>query len=461
MLLRFNVNNFLSFNSEQEFSMNPGTATTFDYRVAKFEEQSILKFSSLYGANASGKSNLVKAIDFSRRIIVEGIEELDSTEKYYKLDKENVNLPTKFEYDLKIKDKYYGYGFSVNLRDKKVLNEWLVELNRDEDKVIYEREPSSNYKYQNIDWIDTEESKKFDLQMDLVNEIENVLLISEVSRRKNNSPELEVLHEIYNWFKNELLIIYPNSVVSDMTNIFKNSDDRLVDLLKYFDTGIHSYELSPSSLEQIQQYIPREVFETLRKHIEITRKKINESEGSIEELIAKGTLILGNHLFKIEFKTEDVKINEILFKHSYNDETFTFGEESDGTRRLIELLDIIYNDSQNRTVIIDELDRSLHPQMTIKFVETFLKYSKDLMTQLIITTHESNLMDLKLLRRDEIWFVERDIELNESKLYSLEKFKVHNTKKVAKDYLIGRYGAVPVFKDFDSYLGKLDGNSEI
>lgn len=70
--------------------------------------------------------------------------------------------------------------------------------------------------------------------------------------------------------------------------------------------------------------------------------------------------------------------------------------------------------------------------MTIKFVETFLKYSKDLMTQLIITTHES-------------------------KLYSLEKFKVHNTKKVAKDYLIGRYGAVPVFKDFDSYLGKLDG----
>lgn len=99
--------------------------------------------------------------------------------------------------------------------------------------------------------------------------------------------------------------------------------------------------------------------------------------------------------------------------------------------------------------------------MTIKFVETFLKYSKKMMTQLIITTHESNLMDLKLLRRDEIWFVDRDIEQNESKLYSLEKFKVHNTKKVAKDYLIGRYGAVPVFKDFDSYLGGLDGNAEI
>lgn len=167
---------------------------------------------------------------------------------------------------------------------------------------------------------------------------------------------------------------------------------------------------------------------------------------------------LDNHLYEIDFDQDQVNMNEILFHHNNTDISFTFGEESDGTRRLIELLDIIYNDSKNRTVIIDELDRSLHPQMTIKFVETFLKYSENLYTQLIITTYESNLMDLKLLRRDEIWFVERDIILNESRLYSLEKFKVHNTKKVAKDYLIGRYGAVPIFKDFDSYLG--DNNAD-
>lgn len=461
MLIRFTVDNFLSFNSEQEFSMNAGTATTFDYRVAKMEEQSILKFSALYGANASGKTNLVKAIDFSRRIIVEGISELDTSEKYYKLNLENVGLPTKFEYDLKIGDKYYGYGFSVNLKDKKILNEWLVELKHEKDILIYEREASSNYRNHDIAFENAEEKNKFDLQIELVNDIENVLLISEVSRRKSNPTELEILQQIYDWFKNDLIIIYPDSVISDMTNIFKKSDDRLVELLEYFDTGICAYELSPSSFDQIQQYIPKIVFENLKNNIEETRKKAIESEREIKNLMGKGTLKLQNHLFEIEFNREAIEMHEILFKHNDSNVTFTFGEESDGTRRLIELLDIIYNDSKSRTVIIDELDRSLHPQMTIKFVETFLKYSENLMTQLIITTHESNLMDLKLLRRDEIWFVERDMELNETKLYSLEKFKVHNTKKVAKDYLIGRYGAVPVFKDFDSYLGEAYGDTEI
>lgn len=461
MLIRFTVNNFLSFNSEQEFSMNAGTATTFDNRVLKMHEQSILKFSALYGANASGKTNLVRAIDFSRRIIVEGISKLDTSEKYYKLKVENAELPTKFEYDLKIGDRYYGYGFTVNLKDKKVLNEWLVELKPEGDILLYEREVSSKHKYHDIKFKNDDEKKKFDLQIELVNDIENVLLISEVSRRKTNPKELEILQQIYNWFKNDLVIIYPNSTIGDMTNIFKQSDDRLVELLKYFDTGINAYELLPSSFDQIQQYVPKVVFESLKNDIEVTRKQTLENERETKNLMGKGTLRLENHLFEIEFNREEIKMNEILFKHSANDVKFTFGEESDGTRRLIELLDIIYNDSKNRTVIIDELDRSLHPQMTIKFVETFLKYSKDLMTQLIITTHESNLMDLKLLRRDEIWFVERDMELNESKLYSLEKFKVHNTKRVAKDYLIGRYGAVPVFKDFDSYLGKLDVDTEI
>lgn len=461
MLIRFTVENFLSFNNEQEFSMNAGTAKTFDERVAKMPGQSILKFSALYGANASGKTNLVKAIDFSRRIIVKGINELDTLEKHYKLNPKNAELPTKFEYDLKIGDKYYGYGFSVDLKNKKILNEWLVELREKKDIVIYEIEASSNYKVHDIPFKDIEEKNKFDLQIELVKDIGSALLISEVSRRRNNPVELKILEQIYDWFKDDLIIIYPNSTIPGMTNIFKQTDDGLVDMLKYFDTGICGYELSPSSFDQIKQYIPKIIFEGLKHEIEQTRENALERVPEAKDIIGKGTMKLDNHLFEIEFSRKEIKMNEILFKHNKENVTFTFGEQSDGTRRLIELLDIIYNDLKNRTVIIDELDRSFHPQMTIKFVETFLEYRKDLMTQLIITTHESNLMDLNVLRRDEIWFVEREPELNESKLYSLEKFKVHNTKKVAKDYLIGRYGAVPVFKDFDSCLGKPDGNTAI
>ena len=140
-------------------------------------------------------------------------------------------------------------------------------------------------------------------------------------------------------------------------------------------------------------------------------------------------------------------------RHGTDESSYEYGEESDGTRRLIELLDIILNDDGEKVFIVDELDRSLHPQMTKKFVETFLKFSKNMNTQLIITTHDSNLMDLTLLRRDEIWFAERDWDSTTS-LYSLEKFKARYDTIAAKNYLSGRYGAVPVFKDFEYVFGE-------
>ena len=91
--------------------------------------------------------------------------------------------------------------------------------------------------------------------------------------------------------------------------------------------------------------------------------------------------------------------------------------------------------------------------MTIKFVETFLKFSQKKNTQLIITTHESNLMDLNILRRDEIWFAEKN-KKNQTELYPLEKFKIRYDKVVFKNYLAGRYGAIPVFKDFEYVWGQ-------
>ncbi len=134
-----------------------------------------------------------------------------------------------------------------------------------------------------------------------------------------------------------------------------------------------------------------------------------------------------------------------MFQHGADESKYEYGEESDGTQRVIELLDVILSDDEDKVFVVDELDRSLHPQMTIKFVETFLKFSAE--------THESNLMDLNILRRDEIWFAEKEQD-NNTKLYTLEKFKIRYDKVVSKDYLAGRYGAVPVFKDFEYVWGK-------
>lgn len=122
--------------------------------------------------------------------------------------------------------------------------------------------------------------------------------------------------------------------------------------------------------------------------------KLKGLQGSVkEERIIKV-------LLEILYKQEYIS-NMLMFKHGTDESEYEYGEESDGTKRLIELLDVILHDDEEKVFIIDELDRSLHPQMTIKFVETFLKFSKEKNTQLIITTHESNLMDLNILRRDE------------------------------------------------------------
>lgn len=147
------------------------------------------------------------------------------------------------------------------------------------------------------------------------------------------------------------------------------------------------------------------------------------------------------------------KIAKLMFQHGADESKYEYGEESDGTQRVIELLDVILNDDEDKVFVGDELDRSLHPQMTIKFVETFLKFSVEKATQMIITTHESNLMDLNILRGDEIWFAEKEQD-NNTKLYTLEKFKIRYDKVVSKDYLAGRYGAVPAFKDFEYVWGK-------
>jgi len=454
MLIRFMVSNFLSFNTEQEFSMNTGQTRKYSDRVEKTEDQSILKFASLYGANASGKSNFVKAIDFSSEIIKKGLDALKYDELHYKLDKENKNKLTKFEYEIMLDDKYYAYGFHIDLFNRKILNEWLVELMPDNEELIFERSIEDNYYKHELDFENNNDKAKFEFLLEDVNSIENVLLLTELQRRKNNPEILTVLKKVFDWFKENLEVIYPDSVMHDMIKVFKNTDINLVKLLEYFDTGIVDFELRDSSLEEIAKYIPQKLYTQMKSDLEVAKNNTKAVEKDIIDIRGIGVLRLNKHLYELEVKENIIEIKEILFNHNnHKDISFTFGEESDGTRRIIELLNVIHGNNEDKTFIIDELDRSLHPQMTIKFVETFLKLSQSKRTQLIITTHESSLMDLKILRRDEIWFVERDHQLNESTLYSLEQYKVHNTKKVVNDYLLGRYGAVPIFKDFESFVG--------
>lgn len=133
---------------------------------------------------------------------------------------------------------------------------------------------------------------------------------------------------------------------------------------------------------------------------------------------------------------------------------FEIENESDGTRRLMDLLPaLLHSKTSEKVYLIDEIDRSMHPLLSRMFLQAYLDDKNCGRGQLIITTHESQLLDRKILRRDEIWFAEKD-KSGGSHIYSLAEFKVRNDLKLGKGYLDGRFGAVPFFGNLDNLLGQ-------
>ncbi|KAI4451705.1 hypothetical protein C823_006265 [Eubacterium plexicaudatum ASF492] len=137
---------------------------------------------------------------------------------------------------------------------------------------------------------------------------------------------------------------------------------------------------------------------------------------------------------------------KMMQNHGNMQELFEYLDESDGTQRLFDLIPLFYEHNGNRVIFIDEIDRSLHTNLTRKFLELFYKLTEDDTSQIIATTHDNNLLDLDLVRQDEIWFVKRKGD-HSSNLYSLTRYKERYDKKIDKEYLLGRYDAIPVFDD--------------
>ena len=135
-----------------------------------------------------------------------------------------------------------------------------------------------------------------------------------------------------------------------------------------------------------------------------------------------------------------------MLDHGNPSDLFELSDESDGTKRLLDLIPLYQLGQSERVIIVDELDRSFHSKLTMEFIRRFFEITQDKPSQLICTTHDLNLMDLSILRQDEIWFVEREKD-HSSRIYSLSDYKQRFDKNVLNDYLIGRYGAIPCFQD--------------
>ena len=285
--------------------------------------------------------------------------------------------------------------------------------------------------------------------MDIQNQ-DNVLFLTVMNKNKNNlyqdrNNSIVIFKDIYTWFEQVLVVIPPEGkMIDDSYYASEENLEKITEIVSKFGTGISKCKIEPIKLEELSTRIPPQILSDVIKFTE--QNYMNAAKQGQKNVKANSFLRANNELYIFEkVKSESLEIKTIKFEHANNDGEYSFSEESDGTRRILDLIEILLNNKTNRVYFIDELDRCLHPQLTYKFIGEFLKNKNRNNIQLIVTTHESRLLNFDLLRRDEIWFANRE-KNGPTELYSLEDYNERFDKRIDKAYLEGRYGGVPIFE---------------
>ncbi|MHB8104279.1 MAG: AAA family ATPase [Dehalococcoidales bacterium] len=438
MLIRFSVRNFLSFNDEIEMSMIPGKTRKHSNHITKdvaWNGINLLRIALVFGANASGKSNLVKAMNFAKTLIVDGTKPQQSIPvKCFKLNKSCADIPSKFEFEFKCHNEYYIYGFEL---DSKIIHkEWLYKTNAKSQKLIYER----------ITTKDEKTSVVFDKKNTLKKNDKNFLNFVAMGTRANQlflteslQRNVKQFEDAYFWFKKVLSIVLPTGEDLGPRLLVGATDTTIKNIIKHiknYDTGISDINLKPSNMESDLLDIPENLKKTLSDLEPNQDVVIHAPEGE-------------RFVVRVD-KDKKVKMFRIMTKHKIKDSNedilFDLDDESDGTLRILDLIPAILMMSKGEKVFVfDELDRSLHPNLSKMLIEQFLAQNPKTNSQMIVTTHETNLLDLDLLRRDEVWFSEKD-DNGATSLYSLEEFSPRYDKDIRRGYILGRFGGIPLLK---------------
>lgn len=436
MLLRFSVENFLSFHKEATFSMVASSDDRHPDHVVRAKSRNkppVLRGAAIYGANGHGKSNFVTALRALKRMVSGG----PVPGQVFKLDPASAKNPTRFVIEFRHNDVDYEYGL---VRNKEfILEEWLfLTRNRGGEKRSFERvtkKTKGEYftKVQLGAALADQPSPSSKVDIESYIEVlatgldPNVTFLEEA-----HSKKVSALDDAYDWFEN---ILTPVSADARYINLheragtekkFKKAIERFVCSA---DTGIEDIELIETPLEAVpQEDLPKDILDGIADLDEDHQIEVGTNDG-------RSYVITKNAKGKL------VKKELVAHRLSSNGELVAFSadEESSGTRRLMELAPMLADEDDDRVYVVDELDRKLHPLLAYQLVESFLRRGAG---QLIFTTHNTHLMSLKLLRRDEIFFVQKDAP-GHSEIYSLHDLKVRPDLDVKKGYLHGRFGAIP------------------
>ncbi|QZE15333.1 ATP-binding protein [Halosquirtibacter laminarini] len=427
MIIEFSVTNFGPIKTKQTLSFEATNDDTLeDYYVHEpIPGLRLLKFAILYGPNASGKSTILKALDFLRKLVLN-----PEDKKTDKLDFEpflfDENTPLQpSELNLSFIQNKIKYNYTIVFTKDLILKEELDYQPKGRSAVVYTRETNVENRISEINFGSTIKILKEDRMILRGNTISNNSVLGAYNKSNINSPELD---EVFGWFKDELMrLIQPQHNLFSWTSdrVEKNENgfrQKVIDIIRKADIQINNIEIDVDEEE-----ISKQVLDNI--------DKLPISNEAIE---------------KIKTEKKFVK-KDVIFHHNIsnngNVETYHLSKdfESLGTKRYYELSGILATlIDEEKVVCIDEIETSLHPDLMKHFILTYLVNSRS--SQLLISTHNVFLLSEKdMLRNDAIWFTEKQLD-GSTDLFSLDDFDSSTLRKgtsIINAYKIGKLGAKP------------------
>lgn len=417
MLVDFTIKNFRSFKQEHTFSMAASSIKEHKDSVINEGKCKLLPLAVLYGANSGGKSNLIQALATMRNMVIYSVRLNEGDLLPYNpfaLDETSDSLPTFFEIRFFKAHTLYRYGFEYDRHS--IVSEWLYE------KRTGEREYELFLRSDDLISVSSTRFSEGVGKEDLTNQ--NRLFLSLVAQLKG-----EKANSVMGWFSacNVLSGITSEGYESFTLRMFLehlNGENDAQDFFRALQLGFTDFSVRKAK-------IPQETLDEAPLAL----------KAQLQQDLASGNFVESRTTHNVYDK-----YGEVVGKRSFQKDQM----ESEGTKKVIEMSGPIFDTLSNgHTLIVDELDAKLHPLLTRNIVLLFMDPEKNKHgAQLIFATHDTNLLDLSIIRRDQIWFAEKD-NVESTDLYSLVEFKtedgakVRNDRDIKRDYIRGRYGAIP------------------
>lgn len=428
MLIEFTVGNFRSFREKVTLSMVAtrlrGASPDVDANalIPLGSKHHLLKVAVIFGANAGGKSNLVLALASMRRFVLRSVQESPGgapPAQPFLLDNESAKHPSFFEIVFITGDVQYRYGFEIDR--VQVVREWLFTLGKKKERVLFERDTSG-----------IRLGSAFTEGQNLEQRTRREALFVSVCAQFNGTHSMRVLTAL----RDDVRVVFGiNDLLGSVAPMWELTArilhgsarpelrDRVLGLLRGADLGIRDYQVEYESMEST---LPTDMPTPMRELLVQFGPKDVPKIRAVHQVASDGE--------------REAALTALDFDE----------HESDGTRKLFALagpvLDVL---SSGRVLVIDELDARLHPLLTAAVVDLFQSSEHNPNNaQLIFTTHDALLLDFRRFRRDQIWFVEKDVHAA-TRLISLAEFRgVRKGEAFLDGYLRGRYGAIPILRDF-------------